>query len=632
MKIACCLFKYFPFGGLSRDFNAIVTALVQHGYEVDIYTLRWEGPKIQYTSVIELPFRQLFNYQRYRAFSAYVAQHLPKKNYHLVIGFNKLAGLDIYYAADPCFWAKSYHSCLFRYHPRYKALLQLEQMTLHPSAETKILLLSQQQLTEFHRCYGTPLKRFVMLPPWIETEKFQVAKQINAGMLLRERYQLKKETRLLLFVGSGFWTKGLDRALRAMAALPARLLNQTQLFIIGQDKSRYFQRLTQKLKLSQQVHFLGGRLDVPDWLDAADVLIHPARKENTGNVLLEAHYSQLPVLTTAVCGFSVCLCNERAHTVLSTHFVQNDLNEALQRMLLRDKPKFHTTQQVFDKQNMLKMVLDEVKSAKNKRKNPLSLDYYIYPELMDKLPSFERVMQLDGEIFRAVKNRKTLLFRHNGQAYFLKTHCSITYKELLKNLLQCRRPVLSAKNEWHAIQYLEEKGILLPSIVGYGEKSLFFPWQKVSFLMTRALLNTISLETLTFQFEKPVIKWRLIREMAKMVRCMHQNNMVHRDLYLCHFLLDEKTLRTQQPLLYLIDLHRALIFSKTLKNKWIIKELAGLFYSAVGKNLSKTDYWRFWTIYSFESGENTLSLKQRYRRLWPKIARRYEKLAQRVRH
>jgi UDP-glucose:(heptosyl)LPS alpha-1,3-glucosyltransferase len=36
------------------------------------------------------------------------------------------------------------------------------------------------------------------------------------------------------------------------------------------------------------VHFLGGRGDVPEWLLASDVLVHPAYSESAGMILLEA--------------------------------------------------------------------------------------------------------------------------------------------------------------------------------------------------------------------------------------------------------------------------------------------------------------------------------------------------------
>ena len=48
-------------------------------------------------------------------------------------------------------------------------------------------------------------------------------------------------------IGSGFITKGLDRALIAMGALSQSLLDRTRLIVIGQDNPGSFNRMALKL-------------------------------------------------------------------------------------------------------------------------------------------------------------------------------------------------------------------------------------------------------------------------------------------------------------------------------------------------------------------------------------------------
>ncbi len=43
MKLALCLYKYFPYGGLQRDFLRILTECQQRGHAVDVYTSEWQG-------------------------------------------------------------------------------------------------------------------------------------------------------------------------------------------------------------------------------------------------------------------------------------------------------------------------------------------------------------------------------------------------------------------------------------------------------------------------------------------------------------------------------------------------------------------------------------------------------------
>ena len=54
--------------------------------------------------------------------------------------------------------------------------------------------------------------------------------------------------------------------------------------------------------LGDQALMIGHRGDIPDVLDATDVLIHPAYADAFPTVLLEAMSSSVPVVATAVGG------------------------------------------------------------------------------------------------------------------------------------------------------------------------------------------------------------------------------------------------------------------------------------------------------------------------------------------
>ena len=134
-------------------------------------------------------------------------------------------------------------------------------------------------------------------------------------------------------VGSGFKTKGLDRALLALHSLNPELLRRTRMLVIGQDNPKPFLRLIKRLKLEDRVEIMPGSDEIPAFLLAADLLIHPAYSENTGTVLLEAVVAGLPVLTTAVCGYAHFVERAGAGCVLPSPFDQQELNSQLQNML-----------------------------------------------------------------------------------------------------------------------------------------------------------------------------------------------------------------------------------------------------------------------------------------------------------
>ena len=134
-------------------------------------------------------------------------------------------------------------------------------------------------------------------------------------------------------IGSGFKTKGLDRSLKALAALPAELKARTRLIAIGQDEPRPFLVQIRQLGLADRVEILKGRDDIPRFLLGADLLIHPAYNENTGTVLLEAVVAGLPVLTTAACGYAHYIEEANAGSVIPLPFAQAALEARLAAML-----------------------------------------------------------------------------------------------------------------------------------------------------------------------------------------------------------------------------------------------------------------------------------------------------------
>ena len=206
-------------------------------------------------------------------------------------------------------------------------------------------------------------------------------------------------------------------------------------------------------------------------------------------------------------------------------------------------------------------------------------------------------MALKGESFRDQDGRLTQRIVLDGKAYFIKQHKGVGWKEIIKNMLQLRLPVVSAKNEWLALQKLAALGVAVPKVVGLGARGLN-PATRQSFILMEELAPTISLETLCNNWKKlaPTFseKRQLIEAVARIARLMHQHGINHRDFYLCHFLLD---LATPQLKLSLIDLHRAQIRRSTPR-RWMIKDLAGLYFSCAGIGLTKRDLYRFMKMYS----------------------------------
>ncbi|HQQ63386.1 MAG TPA: glycosyltransferase family 4 protein [Pseudomonadales bacterium] len=338
MNIAFALYKYFPYGGLQRDMLQIAQACVDSGATVTIYCTDWQGDKPDNIGVEILAVRAGSNHQRNRQFYLAVQARLQRAKPDLLVGFNKMPGLDIYYAADTCFKAKVMQERLplLRFLPRYRQFLHDEEAVFGAASHTRILAIAARSVDEYEQYYPGCRQRCTVLPPGINPDRR--AGDNAAGMRAKSRkeWNLSQREKLLLMIGSGFRTKGVDRAIRAFAALPGDVLSQTRLIVIGQDNPAAFKKLASKLGVEERIRFLAGRDDIPQCLQGADLLIHPAYRENTGTVLLEAAVAGLPVLTTAVCGYSHYIREYDCGVVIGEPFSQGQLDEALASLLCDD--------------------------------------------------------------------------------------------------------------------------------------------------------------------------------------------------------------------------------------------------------------------------------------------------------
>ena len=339
MKLGFLLFDYFPFGGLQRDCLKIAQLCAARGHDVTIFTRTWQGDAPEKLRVELFGRHGASNVARNRAWLKQLRETLPARGLDGIVGFNKLPGLHVYYGSDPCYAAKVQRLKPFWYKwlPRYRHFRMLEESVFARGGLTHALVLTEQEIPRYEQFYGTERERFHLLPPGIERRTFTPELKHETRARLRREQGWAAGDRLLLLVGSGFRVKGLDRAIQSLAALPGEMRHQTRLVVIGQNRPTEFTLLARKCGLSARVHFLGGRNDVFDWLLAADLLIHPARSEAAGMILLEALSAGLPVLATDVCGYAFHIQKAGAGRLLASPFSQSDCDEALRRMLTSEE-------------------------------------------------------------------------------------------------------------------------------------------------------------------------------------------------------------------------------------------------------------------------------------------------------
>lgn len=240
---------------------------------------------------------------------------------------------------------------------------------------------------------------------------------------------------------------------------------------------------------------------------------------------------------------------------------------------------------------------------------------YLNKDFAENLPkgdAFQYLQGMEGKVYRDVQGRKTLQFALGDKSYFIKNHFGVGWREILKNIVQLRMPILGAENEWRAIDKLKSLGLATMTSVAYGSKG-WNPARRRSLIVTEDLADTISLEDYCKDWSKNppdfAVKQKLLSKLASIARTLHRGGVCHRDFYLCHFLMPKDCLDAGSDEvfeLFLIDLHRALI-KNPLGMRWVVKDISGLFYSAMDIGLTRRDYFRFMKIYDDTSLREALA-------------------------
>jgi UDP-glucose:(heptosyl)LPS alpha-1,3-glucosyltransferase len=327
MRIALGIVTLSDQSGLQRACLELADALTARGHKVEIFAARCVAPWTASRNVNMLPARGATNHGLDLAFGR-ALQNAAPSSFDLVVGFNKLPGLDVYYCADPSMAAKL-APIWKRALPRHRARLALERACFDPSSTTSALMLSPGVLESYRQAWRTPDDRLFLLPPRIARNS--VRAELGAPALRRAaraaRGYGERET-VWLWVAAQPVTKGLDRVLAALPHHP-----RARLLALGlapdEAKGRPYRQQADRLGISHSIQWVKYWEQVPELMAVADVLIHPARLDVTGQVILEAIANGLPVVASSVCGFAHHIRTAGAGAVIAEPFDQRAFDEAL---------------------------------------------------------------------------------------------------------------------------------------------------------------------------------------------------------------------------------------------------------------------------------------------------------------
>ena len=335
-KLAFVVSLFFEYGGMQRSLLRIAEECVQRGHDVHIFTGGWLGDRPATITVHEMDTRAMTNVRSNDILAKKLAKAIAQDGqFDCVVGFTKIPGLDVYYAGDPCYTERVATSrpWWYRFSPRYLGFRRQEAAVFAKGLKTELMLIAHNEQQQFMKYYGTEPERFHLLPPGINRARFEQTPSEDDIAALRKELGIKEHEKMLLLVGARFQTKGLDRALDAVAALSAEQVAAVKLVIVGGDKQAPYLKQAQRLQITDRIVFTGAREDLVRFYHAADLLVHPPYTENTGTILIEAMLCNLPILATGVCGFAFHVTAAQAGNICPEPFEQTVFNSMLAEML-----------------------------------------------------------------------------------------------------------------------------------------------------------------------------------------------------------------------------------------------------------------------------------------------------------
>jgi len=176
-----------------------------------------------------------------------------------------------------------------------RIVLPIEARILEKGSK-KIISVSEGVKREILENYNVPEDKIAVIPNGVDLEEFSPDPQKRIE--IRNQYNIDENDIVLLFTGYEFKRKGLEYIIRALPKIDKNV----KLFAVGKSNPKPFQKLANKLGVSDNIIFTGFVQEISDYYAASDIFVFPTAYEAFSLATLEAVASGLPILATKVNG------------------------------------------------------------------------------------------------------------------------------------------------------------------------------------------------------------------------------------------------------------------------------------------------------------------------------------------
>ena len=299
LRVAVVRQRYNPYGGAERFIERALPALERAGAELTLIARSAEGWGARRFVRVD-PFH-IGNAWRDASFARAARAAWQAEGFDLVQSHERIAGCDVYRAGDGVHaqWldirrasAGALERLGLALNPYHRYVCGAERrMFTHPALRA-VVCNSEMVRGEVGRRFGVAAEKLHVIRNGVDLEHFHPRQRAALRAAARAELGARDEQWLFLFVGSGYWRKGLDAAIAALAACADPTF---RLVVAGRDRdAARFMAQAEAANVAGQVSWLGGRDDVRPLYAAADCFILPTRYDPFPNTALEALAMGLP--------------------------------------------------------------------------------------------------------------------------------------------------------------------------------------------------------------------------------------------------------------------------------------------------------------------------------------------------
>jgi UDP-glucose:(heptosyl)LPS alpha-1,3-glucosyltransferase len=301
VRVALVRQRYNPYGGAERFIERALPALERAGAEVTLIARSAEGWGARQLLAVD-PFH-LGNTARDRSFARAARAAWEAGGFDLVQSHERIPGCAVYRAGDGVHaeWldirraeAGPFTRLGIALNPYHRYVCGAErEMFAHPALRA-VVCNSAMVRGEIQRRFGVAAEQLHVIYNGVDLEHFHPRHRAGLRAAARDELGAGERDFLFLFVGSGFWRKGLDAAIAALAACRDASF---RLAVAGRDRDAAgFLKQAAAAGLGDRLRLLGGQEDPRRLYAAADCFILPTRYDPFPNTVLEALAMGVPVI------------------------------------------------------------------------------------------------------------------------------------------------------------------------------------------------------------------------------------------------------------------------------------------------------------------------------------------------